>query len=272
MHKLIKLVVAIYPQRFIKSKLIVFLMLMLVYMCVPSTSALADGIPNDLEYVAIYDAEMPEPVDMRFDAEQEAEENMPCSEYKPDEDILSWESESAIPIVSDPNPFTPSGTGTVVDNAIDSDGKEFYTISSNDGDIFYLIIDRQRSSQNVYFLNAVTEMDLLALAEQHGRDITSSVSMVAPIDQLSIVELEQDETPGPEALPKQSNNKGLIIFLSIAIVGVGGAAYYFKIIKGKKNPEEDDIDDDFDDEDDDGGEDDYDYGDKLDDNEDCVDD
>ena len=28
------------------------------------------------------------------------------------------------------NPFTPDGTGTVVDNATDEDGKEFYTITS----------------------------------------------------------------------------------------------------------------------------------------------
>ena len=30
------------------------------------------------------------------------------------------------------NPFTPDGTGTVVDNATDEDGKEFYTIRSEE--------------------------------------------------------------------------------------------------------------------------------------------
>ena len=29
------------------------------------------------------------------------------------------------------NPFTPDGTGTVVDNATDEDGKEFYTIMTD---------------------------------------------------------------------------------------------------------------------------------------------
>ena len=28
----------------------------------------------------------------------------------------------------EPNPFTPAGTGTVIDNATDADGKEFYMI------------------------------------------------------------------------------------------------------------------------------------------------
>ena len=64
------------------------------------------------------------------------------------------------------NPFTPDGTGTVVDNATDEDGKEFYTITTADESVFYLVIDKQKTSENVYFLNTVTVDDLLPLAEQ----------------------------------------------------------------------------------------------------------
>lgn len=64
------------------------------------------------------------------------------------------------------NPFTPDGTGTVVDNATDEDGKEFYTITTADESVFYLVIDKQKTSENVYFLNTVTTDDLLPLAEQ----------------------------------------------------------------------------------------------------------
>lgn len=35
-------------------------------------------------------------------------------------------------------PFTPEGTGTVVDNATDEDGKEFYTIQTPDEHVFFL--------------------------------------------------------------------------------------------------------------------------------------
>ena len=39
-----------------------------------------------------------------------------------------------------------------------------------DENVFYLIIDKQRDSENVYFLNAVTESDLMALAQKrHGQ-------------------------------------------------------------------------------------------------------
>jgi len=64
----------------------------------------------------------------------------------------------------DPKPFTPEGTGTVLDNATDQDGKEFFTITTADEAVFYLVIDRQRGAENVYFLNAVTVSDLMALA------------------------------------------------------------------------------------------------------------
>ena len=56
-------------------------------------------------------------------------------------------------------PFTTDGTGTVVDNATDEDGKEFFTITTPSENVFYLVIDRQRTENNVYFLNAVTEKD-----------------------------------------------------------------------------------------------------------------
>ena len=53
----------------------------------------------------------------------------------------------------------------MVDNATDGDGKEFFTIMAADESVFYLVIDRQRETENVYFLNAVTVADLMALAE-----------------------------------------------------------------------------------------------------------
>lgn len=59
-----------------------------------------------------------------------------------------------------------------VDNATDADGKEFFTITTPAENVFYLVIDRQRETENVYFLNAVTEADLLALAEISEEPIT----------------------------------------------------------------------------------------------------
>ena len=132
---------------------------------------------------------------------------------------------------SEPNPFTPEGTGTVVDNATDEDGKEFFTITTPSENVFYLVIDRQRSGQNVYFLNAVTETDLLALAE-------ISEEPVAPEP---TPEPESDPEPEPEP-EKKSNPGALLLVLALALIG-GGAGWYIKVYRPKHHqapaPEED---------------------------------
>jgi hypothetical protein len=155
----------------------------------------------------------------------------------------SPESESAIPEGMGLRPFTPNGTGTVVDNTTDGDGKEFYTIESEAGNIFYLIIDRQRNSQNVYFLNAVTEFDLIALALEGDGSSGTSVSAIpvkptepcTPDDSQKTPAEKQPEKSGesePESESGGINNT--IIFVGIGAAVVGGAGYYFKIIRPKK--------------------------------------
>ena len=61
----------------------------------------------------------------------------------------------------------------MLDNATSEDEKEFYTIVTPDENVFYLVIDKQRDADNVYFLNAVTESDLMALAEKDGDTTTA---------------------------------------------------------------------------------------------------
>jgi len=47
-------------------------------------------------------------------------------------------------------PFTPDGQATVLDLTYEGDGKMFYTFRTPAGNVFYLIIDRQRGVDNVY--------------------------------------------------------------------------------------------------------------------------
>ncbi|MEG2679399.1 MAG: DUF4366 domain-containing protein [Oscillospiraceae bacterium] len=131
------------------------------------------------------------------------------------------------------NPFTPSGTGTVVDNATDEDGKEFFTITTPSENVFYLVIDRQRETENVYFLNAVTEADLLALAEMPEETVTPTPE---PESEPAV-----ESTPEPE--PETTSNIGpLLLGLAVALIG-GGAAFFFKVYRPKHQqaaaPEED---------------------------------
>ena len=145
----------------------------------------------------------------------------------------------------DPKPFTPDGTGTVLDNATDEDGKEFFTITTADEAVFYLVIDRQRSTENVYFLNAVTVSDLMALAEQDQE----------PEAPPPVTEPEPEPTPTPEPEPQKSGGAGMLLAALAVLALGGGAGWYFKIYRPKQQkaaePEEDyssyDEPDDYDD-------------------------
>jgi len=131
------------------------------------------------------------------------------------------------------DPITPPGTGTVIDNSTDADGKEFFTVRTANGNIFYLIVDRRNHQENVYFLNAVTERDLLALAELAG-DVEFPAFPMPELPPIIPPELETEEPdPIPEPEPEQGGlNMGLVIVL--AVVGGVGAGWYFKIYRPKK--------------------------------------
>lgn len=155
-----------------------------------------------------------------------------------------------------PTALTPDGQGTVMDNVTEGDGKEFFTFTTPSENTFYLIIDRQRDSENVYFLNAVTENDLMALAEKgDGSASTSAIPDPAPVcvckdkceagavnTACPVCVLSMNDcagtAPAPAAIqepekPKESNNTGTIVIVLLAMLAVGGAGWYFKIYKPK---------------------------------------
>lgn len=165
------------------------------------------------------------------------------------------------------NTLTPDGQGTVVDNATEEDGKEFFTFTTPNDHVFYLIVDRQKDSDNVYFLNAVTEEDLLALAEKEedtqevsavpdpepvctcrDRCEAGAVNTACPVCVLSW----QDCTGTAATTPVEEDTEqeeegggaGTVVIVLLVALAVGGAGYYFKIYKPKH-----DLDDaeDFDD-------------------------
>ncbi|MDR3310536.1 MAG: DUF4366 domain-containing protein, partial [Oscillospiraceae bacterium] len=159
-------------------------------------------------------------------------------------------SESAIP--DGKSPLTPDGTGTVLDNVTDGDGKEFFTVETPDGNVFYLIVDRQRDSDNVYLLNAVNEDDLASLAKSgDGKSVSAIPAATAPPSAVTATpEPTVEPTPEPEPQKSGNSNTGTIAFVVVAVIVVGGAAYYIKIVRPKKNGAsgyDDEPEDDFDD-------------------------
>lgn len=176
---------------------------------------------------------------------------------------------SAIPddaLTSD-GALTPDGTGTILDHVIGDDDKQFYTITTEDGSIFYLIIDGDRDENNVYFLNAVTIADLVALAEKTDSGSVSAIPSeescvcndkceagrvnieceVCKKD-LTVCVGNATQTAEPtEDATTDTDDTGLLIFIVIAVAAVAGVGCYIKIIRPKNQVN--DSDDDFDDED-----------------------
>ncbi len=137
-----------------------------------------------------------------------------------------WDGLDPAEPTPEPNPLTPDGQGTVLDNAADDEGKEFFTITTADEAVFYLVIDRQKSTENVYFLNAVTVADLMALAE--------NTEGAAPITPAPEPEPDPEPTTKPEPQPEKKGGAGpLLLVLAVVLIG-GGAGWYFKIYRPKQ--------------------------------------
>ena len=143
-------------------------------------------------------------------------------------------------------PLTPDGTGTVIDNVTNEDGKEFFTVTTPSKHVFYLIIDRQKDAENVYFLDAVTDKDLLALAKSDNEDVSgSSSSKGDSAPETSSAPTVSTPTVSSNSQPeKQNSSAGIAAIAVLAAVLIGAAVWFFKFRKpGKKDKNRPDPDD-----------------------------
>ena len=170
-------------------------------------------------------------------------------------------------------PLTPDGNLELVDDVYQtSDGKQFITVQSKNDNTFYIVIDRDKNGENVYFLNLVDEADLMALMQDGevtvkctctDRCEAGDVDLNCPVCKTNLTECTGTvkEEPEPTVVPEEpeepepekSSSAPLLLLLLIAGLGAGGAVYWFKFRKQKpdtKGP--DDLDDyDFGDDDED---------------------
>ena len=130
-------------------------------------------------------------------------------------------------------------TVDTIDQTARRGGKEFYTISTKSGKIFYLIVDNDRQEDNVYFLTEVGEKDLL--------NFTLSDTVTLPQVNTVYAELEQPEpepdpapaepetTDTPEEKKQEETSSPAVGYLMLFLAGAGAllAGYYFKIYKPK---------------------------------------
>ena len=151
-------------------------------------------------------------------------------------------------------------------------GKEFYTIQTASDKVFYLIIDRDGEEEMVYFLTEITENDLLNATSGNSETLPKNSAALEsaipagesalpnnngekPEDEQQTEENtgetentedeESTEETGPEEKAAEPNPViSYILMGALAIAFIGGA-YYFKVVRKKKEDfiEDEDEDD-----------------------------
>lgn len=161
--------------------------------------------------------------------------------------------------------LTPPGNLDLIDDigSIMASGKQFITVESKNGNVFYLIIDRDdKGQETVHFLNQVDEADLLALMEdgetaakpvvcsctekcQAGAVKTECAICMANMSECVGKEPVAQEPTEPEE-PEAKGGAGAILAVVLILAAGGGAAYYFLVMKprqgGKVPSDLDDLD------------------------------
>ena len=134
--------------------------------------------------------------------------------------------------------FTVPGNADVLDNVTDN-SKEFYIITTENNNTFYLVIDKASTSRNVYMLSKVDENDLAEFIEDSDRTPVqptptpgASIIIQQPTIVPPVVDLPSD--PAPAADTKADTTK-LVLIIGVLIAG---AIVYFKVYKPKKEATE----------------------------------
>ncbi len=136
---------------------------------------------------------------------------------------------------SSPEPGSATVASKIKTDGSDSAEKVFYTFTTKEGEVLYLVIDQGQGTDNVYLLDTVSIDDLRVLAdgqEKSGGVDKQEDNLLSALSKTDTGNEDQTETEEDKASSPVRNNAFIILIFAV----VGGAAYYYlKIYKNKKN-------------------------------------
>ena len=151
--------------------------------------------------------------------------------------------------------LSPDGNLSLIDDigSPTASGKQFITVESKNGNVFYLIIDRDdEGEETVHFLNQVDEADLLALTEDGEAaekpivcSCTDKCQAGAVNTACEVCMTNMSECVGKEPEPvtpdepeepaeEKKGGAGAIVAVVLLLAAGGGAAFYFLVLKPKQ--------------------------------------
>ena len=157
----------------------------------------------------------------------------------------------------DSNAFSVEGNGTLTDEADSSQNKLFYIVTTANGNSYYIIIDKDSTTNNVYMLSQIDEADLADFTEETDPKNEESVTTDSPdanaesaTDQTGEEVTEpaketdtETSSPGAETETADSGSSAGkyigYVLLALACIGVI-AGYYFLKVRNRDDQEEED--------------------------------